>query len=129
MNARLFADALWFLGLLFICTTSENIDLSIIASMLNGELESLKKAMLSAITLHATNRFNTKNIDVDLEFNCLKLCLPIPMNIIDKDSYVYPAERLMCIVKKDLMHCPKPSIRLLSFALSSSNHDRFYQQS
>ena len=56
--------------------------------------------MLSAITIYTTNGFNIKNINADLEFNCLKPHLPVPMNIIDKDSHVHPAERSIRTVKE-----------------------------
>lgn len=91
-NVRLFSNVLWFLGTPFIYAMSENISVRTAAVRLDRKLNSLKKSMLSVFSLHATNGFNVKVLDEDLEFECLKPHLPTLMNIIDKNTHVHPAE-------------------------------------
>ena len=79
---------------------SENIGLRTGALLLDREMNSLKKSLLSAMNMHTTNDFNIKTIDADLEFKYSQEYLLELINLIDKDSHLHLVERSMRTVKE-----------------------------
>ena len=52
----------------------------------------LMSFLQEAIDIHTNNFFLVLFINTDLELNCLKNDIIVPVNIVDKNSYIYLAE-------------------------------------
>ena len=81
-------------------TIPENIYFRKKGTMSNRSKVSLKGCLNTAIELYSIYSFIIESIDSDIEFDYLKNEIDTLINIINKDTHIYPAEYLIRTIKE-----------------------------